>query len=58
MTSDYLLLFIQFNLAFLFFEKKIKVVEKYNFLETKAIKIFEYEKIIMAIWKMLNYINK
>lgn len=44
MTSNFLLLFSQLNLAFLSSEKRKKIRENCDFLEIEAIKIFEYKK--------------
>lgn len=43
MFSGFLLLFGQFNQAFLSFKKK-EVIGKFDFLEIKAIKVFKYGK--------------
>ena len=44
MTSDFLLLFGQLNLAFLSSKKRKEVVERGGFLETEAVEVFEYGK--------------
>ena len=50
MISDFLLLFGQFNLAFLSSEKKKEVVEKCGFLDTEVVEIFKYEKNNNGYW--------
>lgn len=50
MSFDFLLLFGQLKLAFLFSEKKKKVIKKFGLLETKAIKIFEFRKKNNRYW--------
>lgn len=44
MTSEFLFLFGQLNLAFLSLEKRDKVVKKCRLVFTEAVEIFEYRK--------------
>ena len=49
-TSYFLLLFSQLNLAFLSSENRKKVAEKYGLLETEAVEVFEYRKNNKGYW--------
>lgn len=50
MSSNFLLLFGWFNLAFLFFKKRKKVMEKCDLLEIKSVKVFKYGKNNNGYW--------
>lgn len=58
MFSNFLLLFGQLNLAFLFFEKEQKIIKKYNVLKTETVEIFKYEKNNNKYWNRAKLYNQ
>lgn len=58
MILKFFLLFNYLNMALLIFEKRQKVLKNTSLIYTKAVKIFEYEKIMIITRIKLNYISK